>query len=136
MNQYPNYYNNYLPVYGNYQPQIQNMVSNLPGKVVGSHEEIMANDVPMNGNIAYFPTRDMNTIYAKSWNANGQIVTATYVRSQNEHKQTLNSDVDNVSNKETESILDRFDVLQRDIEERFSKMEQMLTPKKRSGNEQ
>lgn len=51
----------------------------LTGHTIGSHEEITASDVPMNGAPAYFPTQDGSAIYAKQWNPNGSITTLRYV---------------------------------------------------------
>lgn len=63
-----------------YQPSLPSMPNNgLIGHVVGSHEEIKPQDVPMNGNAAYFPAQDGSVIYAKAWNQNGSISTVRYV---------------------------------------------------------
>lgn len=56
------------------QPQ-----AGITGHLVGSHEEIQPNDVPMNGSPAYFPAQDGSVIYAKQWNPNGSITTVRYV---------------------------------------------------------
>lgn len=77
----------YQPFQQPYQPAIPSMPQSMPiqttsgisGHLVGSHEEIQPNDVPMNGTAAYFPTQDGSVIYAKQWNPNGSITTIRYV---------------------------------------------------------
>ena len=51
------------------QPQAQ-----IPalGKVVDSIDAVKATDIPMDGNMYYFPTADGNTIFGKRWLSNGQ----------------------------------------------------------------
>lgn len=65
-----------------YQPQQMQEQMQIPkginGKVVQTAEMITANDVPMDGSVAFFPMQDMSVIYAKSWNANGTIQTIAY----------------------------------------------------------
>ena len=72
------------PFYQQQQPQLPNYAAQLPqqgimGRTIGSHEEIAANDVPMNGTPAYFPTQDGSVIFAKQWNQDGSITTLRYV---------------------------------------------------------
>lgn len=49
------------------------------GRVVNSHDEIAPSEVPMNGQVSIFPTHDYTCIFAKKWDANGNIVTVKYV---------------------------------------------------------
>lgn len=56
----------------------------IAGHLVGSHEEIKPQDVPMNGSAAYFPAQDGSVIYAKAWNPNGSITTVRYVPEANQ----------------------------------------------------
>lgn len=72
------------PVFGpaSVSPQtsmFQRQPSMLTGRMVKSDEEILPNEVPMNGTIAFFPTNDCMTIYAKQWTRDGTIATARYV---------------------------------------------------------
>ena len=98
---WPNNYNPYLqPTQmsaSNYQqPQIQQQnVTCMNGRFVNDMNEITANDVPMTGSYAIFPKNDMSEIYAKAWNANGQITTMTYKLSKPEEpKQVEHAQVD------------------------------------------
>lgn len=68
-----------------YAPSMPTQVQPMPvqqpgiaGHMVGSHEEIKPNDVPMNGTAAYFPAQDGSVIYAKAWNPDGSITTVRY----------------------------------------------------------
>lgn len=57
---------------------MQQSVQRINGRVVQSADMITANDVPMDGSVAFFPTQDLSEIYAKSWDANGKIVTRLF----------------------------------------------------------
>ena len=60
-------------------PQMPVQQPGIAGHMVGSHEEIKPNDVPMNGSPAYFPAQDGSVIYAKAWNPDGSITTIRYL---------------------------------------------------------
>lgn len=90
--------NSYTPSYGSYpynpvqrfqqqeqqfqnvpaQPQNYGIHPGINGKMVLSVENITANDVPMDGTVAFFPKQDLSEIYAKQWAANGTINTVVY----------------------------------------------------------
>lgn len=57
----------------------QTQDAHIGGRVVNSHDEIVPNEVPMNGAVSYFPLSDYSCIYAKKWDSNGNIQTAKYV---------------------------------------------------------
>ena len=59
-------------------PQMQPQFLGIQGKVVQSESAIMANDVPMDGSVAFFPMQDMSAIVAKQWDANGTIRKTVY----------------------------------------------------------
>lgn len=48
------------------------------GKFVDREEDITPNDVPMDGNIGYFPINDGSAIITKKWNSDGTIKTVVY----------------------------------------------------------
>lgn len=58
------------------QPQVQ--VLGLNGKFVQSQENITANDVPMDGSVAFFPRQDMSELYARAWLGDGTIKNIVY----------------------------------------------------------
>lgn len=51
----------------------------IGGRMVNSHDDILPQEVPMNGSISYFPVNDYSCIYAKKWDSNGNIQTAKYI---------------------------------------------------------
>ena len=76
-NQFQNTYQPYVPQVPAVTPTIT--TSTLTGHLVASHDEIKPNDIPMNGQAAYFPSQDGKVIYAKAWNTDGSIATVRYV---------------------------------------------------------
>lgn len=69
------------PVYPT-QPQFipqQSQPVVIPGKVVNSHDDIGPQDVPMNGQVSFFPKSDYSEIYAKCWTNDGRIDTRVYI---------------------------------------------------------
>lgn len=125
---------NYMQQYQqNLQPvQQQNVLvqpqqaMGIAGRTVQSMDQITANEVPMDGSLAFFPRQDMAEIYAKQWNADGTIKTVIYrpvmdntINSQgnNQNQQiTIPDDV-------TRAFMDRFDELSGKIEQ----LEQVMT---------
>lgn len=96
MQQYPNYYPAQMPTYpNNYQQlnnnpymdrlnQLQQFQQNLQptqmsatnqfvplGKMVESEDIVKATDIPMDGNVYYFPKADGSMIFSKQWLPNG-----------------------------------------------------------------
>lgn len=53
------------------QPQMSNQLPAL-GKIVESIDIVKATDIPMDGNMYYFPTADGSVVYGKQWMSNGQ----------------------------------------------------------------
>lgn len=100
------------------QPQQMPQVKPLTGKVVQTLEAITANDVPMDGSVAFFPKQDLSEIYIKSWNADGTIRTMTFKPvTENVY---ITSDTKNEEN--INGIMERFD----SIENKLSEIEQVL----------
>lgn len=58
-------------------PQMQRPA--IPGRVVNAPEEIMPNEVSMDGTPCFFPMSDGNSVYVKAWGADGTISTKRYV---------------------------------------------------------
>lgn len=85
VNSYVPQYQSYQPAYNPMQniqrfqqPQPDQMQQGIFGKVVQSQDSIVANDVPMNGAVAFFPKSDLSEIYAKQWSADGTISTMVF----------------------------------------------------------
>ena len=76
-NQFQNTYQPYIPQVPTVTPTVTQPT--LTGHLVASPDEIKPNDIPMNGQAAYFPSNDGKVIYAKAWNTDGSIATVRYV---------------------------------------------------------
>lgn len=144
--------NNYLPQYGAYQynpmaniqrfqsqeqiqPQIQQpmpqQIAGINGRIVQAVENINANEVPMDGSMAFFPKQDMSEIYVKGWNADGTINTIVYKPyTAPKDNQTVKSMVNTenakftLSDESTQLFLNKFEELSEKIgqlEDRFDK---------------
>ena len=129
--------NSYVPQYQSYQQaynpmqniqrfqqpqQFEQMQQGIFGKVVQSQDSIVANDVPMNGSVAFFPKSDLSEIYAKQWSADGTISTMVFKPIQNDNPNKLSQDTEKLkiglSDEATEIFNKHFDTL-------FSKMEEL-----------
>ena len=138
--------NSYVPQYGAYQynpmaniqryqpqdqlqPQVQQtmpqQITGINGRIVQALENINANEVPMDGSMAFFPKQDMSEIYVKGWNANGTINTIVYKPyTAPKDNQAVNSmaNTENakftLSDESTQLFLNKFDEL-------FGKIEQL-----------
>ena len=133
---------NYIPQYGAYQynpmaniqrfqsqeqiqPQIQQpmpqQIAGINGRIVQAVENINANEVPMDGSVAFFPKQDLTEIYAKSWNADGTIRTLTFKPVLNDKADILSGDTEklefDLSEKATEGIMAKLNELSEKIEQ-------------------
>ena len=136
---YPQQYGNYAPYQQiqqqRFQPQeqyqaMQNQQAiGLNGRIVQAVENINANEVPMDGSMAFFPKQDLSEIYVKGWNADGTIKTIVYKpQIDNKSVQAVNSSFDteklkiDLSEQATADIMQRFDDLSAKIEQLESKV--------------
>lgn len=142
---YPQYYNPLAQVQNraiDYQQNIPNnyqqnqIVQGINGKIIAEMSQITANDVPMDGSVAFFPKQDLSEVYAKSWNADGTIRTVTY-------KPVLDNDPKNVptdteklkcelSDEATEGIMNKFD----EISDRLGQLEKSLQSQRKTSQSQ
>ena len=137
--------NNYMPQYQTYQ-QAYNPMQNIQrfqqpdqmqqgifGKVVQSQDSIVANDVPMNGSVAFFPKSDLSEIYAKQWSADGTISTMVFKPVQNDNHNKLSQDTEKLkiglSDEATEVFEKHFDTLFSKIEELEKKIDEKSSTK-------
>lgn len=114
------------PVAGT-QVSLPNQQMNLVGKMVDSIDVVKATDIPMDGNIYYFPKADGTEIFGKQWLANGRTHILTF-------KPVLDTEPNNptqdnsksqigISEEGTEVIMKRFD----ELENKISNLESSLT---------
>lgn len=145
---YPQMNNGYMPQYNPQQPYMdrlaglqqfqqslqptqmpganQQMLEGINGRIVPSAESIAANDVPMDGSMAFFPMQDMSQILVKSWNADGTIKTLIYkpfVQEPNNLSPGAEKAEIELSENVTAAFMQRFD----DVASRIDKLEQSLT---------
>ena len=140
--------NNYIPQYQSYQQaynpmqniqrfqqpqQFEQMQQGIFGKVVQSQDSIVANDVPMNGSVAFFPKSDLSEIYAKQWSADGTISTMVFKPIQNDNTNKLSQDTEKLkiglSDEATEVFEKHFDTLFSKIEELEKKIDEKTLTK-------
>ena len=135
---YPQQYGNYAPyqqIQQRFQPQEQYPVMQnqqaigLNGRIVQVVENINANEVPMDGSMAFFPKQDLSEIYVKGWNADGTIKTIVYKpQIGNKSVQAVNTSLDteklkiDLSEQVTAGIMQRFDDLSAKIGQLESKV--------------
>lgn len=137
--------NNYIPMQNpyadrmnflqSYQQSLQQpmpqQAAGINGRVVQTVENINANEVPMDGSMAFFPKQDLSEIYVKGWNADGTIKTIVYKPyTDPKDNQTVNSmpNTENakftLSDESTQLFLNKFEELSEKIgqlEDRFDK---------------
>lgn len=140
--------NNYIPQYQTYQQayntmqniqrfqqpqQFEQMQQGIFGKVVQSQDSIVANDVPMNGAVAFFPKSDLSEIYAKQWSADGTISTMVFKPIQNDNPNKLSQDTEKLkiglSDEATEIFNKHFDTLFLKMEELEKKIDEKSSTK-------
>ena len=61
------------------QSQPQPQVLQISGRMVNSADDILPNEVQMDGRNYYFPSFDGSCIYVKTWNKNGKLDMVKYV---------------------------------------------------------
>lgn len=159
MQPYQNYYpmnNNYMPnaymdrmaqlqqYQQNLQQPMQNMLSNqMPGtnqqyapigKIIESVDVLKTTEVPMDGNVYYFPKADGSEIYSKQWLSNGTTRILTFKPILDEKAENASNDDEKLkiglSDEFTEGIMQRFDKLEQLIDDFISKP----TPKTRTSS--
>ena len=98
---------------------------NVIGKIVDSIDVVRATDVPMDGNMYYFPKADGTEIFGKQWLSSGQTRILAF-------KPVFDDDTNNVSSTEeklkirlsdkaTEVFMKRFDDIEKRLDEFINK---------------
>ena len=103
------------------QPVVANQIPAL-GKVVESMDIVKVTDIPMDGNVYYFPKADGEEIYTKQFLPNGQTRILTFkpfldAEPNNSADKDLKSQIA-LSDELTEAFMKRFD----DLEKRFDEL--------------
>ena len=88
----------------------------IPGRMIYSPDEIMPQEVPMDGSVSLLPMHDWSCVYGKWWTSNGQIQTVKFVLEQ--PKKQIDESAMSLS----------------DISERLNKVERYLFKSKHKNN--
>jgi len=115
----------------------------INGRIVQAVENINANEVPMDGSMAFFPKQDMSEIYVKGWNADGTIRTIVYKPyTDPKDNQTVNSTskAENtkftLSDESTELFMNKFDELFGKIEQLEDRFDRTIGPQRKTSRTQ
>lgn len=111
------------------QPQVTAPITSFAplGKIVESADIVKVTDIPMDGNVYYFPKADGTEIYAKQFMPNGQTRILTF-------KPLLEDEANTLSNGEEKSKTDTFALvlegIQTDIKALNDKLDKISKPAK------
>lgn len=134
--QMPNPYMDRMAQLQQYQQNLQQPMSptqmsgtsqqmNIIGKIVDSIDVVKATDVPMDGNMYYFPKADGTEIFGKQWLSNGQTRILTFKPDlDTEHNNSSNADEKlkiGLSDEATEVFMKRFDDIEKRLDEFIGK---------------
>lgn len=108
-------------------PQQQNLQiqAGINGRMVAAVEQIAANDVPMDGSVAFFPKQDLTEIYAKQWGADGSIKTVVYKPyTEPKNNQSINN-IENAENLKIDLSDESTAVFMQKFDEIFNKFDEL-----------
>lgn len=127
--QYPYNYNASAQGYQSYGGMTNNYLQqpNVVNKIVDSLEVVRATDIPMDGNIYYFPKADGTEIYGKRWLPNCTTEIISYKRVVEENIQEPNIEGNKI---DLLTVMSRFD----ELNEKFDKLEKSLYSKQSNQN--
>jgi hypothetical protein len=116
-----NFYNDRIAQLQQYQQNL-NTFSAL-GKIVENEDVVKTTDIPMDGNMYYFPRADGSVIYGKQWLANGTTRLLTFkptfdAEPNNSTMNTLESE-NGVNNNATDILLEQL----KSVNERLERIE-------------
>ena len=125
MNQYQSYQQNLQQPVVPTQMSGANQQMNVIGKIVDSMDVVKATDVPMDGNMYYFPKADGTEIFGKQWLANGQtrILAFKPVLDQEPNNPALNTEKMrfDLSDETTDTFMKRFDEIEKRLDDFITK---------------
>lgn len=100
------------------------VVQSIPGHIVNGMNDIVPNDVPMDGSCSFFPVSDGSAIYVKAWNSNGTIQTVKYV------PETIPDQVVDTSTTTLDEVMKKLN----SIEAKLGRKSYHNPPKKKEGD--
>ena len=117
------------------QPQVQNAYSPF-GKIVESVDVVKVTDIPMDGNMYYFPQADGQAIYGKKFLPNGQTQILAFKPILEENPNTLSSEAEKSNLDLLEQLTKAFDDKFSNINDKIDKIEKILkgSSKKKEGD--
>ena len=120
------------------QPQAQMQGANnfTPlGKIVDSVDIVKATDIPMDGNMYYFPKADGSEIFGKQWLANGQTRILTFKAILDGEGNNLSSEEQKLQFSALNELTDTFQGMFDAVIERIDKLEKSLKPTSKAKKE-
>lgn len=128
---------NFMPQYQQnmQQPQVPstNQPMNVMGKVVDSIDVVKAADVPMDGNMYYFPKADGTEIFGKQWLVNGQTRILTFKPVLEQEPNTLLPNSEKIkiglSDEVTDTFMKRFDDIEKRLDDFIAKSANKTSPR-------
>ena len=95
------------------------------GKIVESVDMVKATDIPMDGNMYYFPKADGTEIYGKAWMANGQTRILTFKPVLDDNPNTLSQNEEKLNFEVLGQVLEG---IQSDIKTLTEKLDKISKP--------
>lgn len=117
------------------QPQIPQQQFTPLGKIVDSVDIVKATDIPMDGNMYYFPKADGSMVFGKQWLANGQTRILTFKASLDEEGNNSSSEAEKFKIEPSDELLEIFQSMFDGVLERIDKLEKSLKPNSRTKKE-
>lgn len=107
--------------------------ASIPGHLVTNENEIMPQEVPMDGSVSLFPQNDYSCIYAKTWTKEGTIATLKFVPEQPQNEEPQKSPLE----MRLESIEQKLDTMTRQMFNKPRNFQKRNNPypKKKEGEE-
>lgn len=117
------------------QPMVPTLMSganqfNQFGKVVESVDIVKVTDIPMDGNVYYFPKADGTEIYSKQFMVNGQTRILTFKPVLDDNPNTLSNEDEKLKISALENVTALFQEKFDTINDKIDKIEKYLKPTK------
>ena len=110
-----------------FQQAIQQPVAFNPfGKIVESMDVVKVTDIPMDGNMYYFPQADGQAIYGKKFLPNGQTQILAYKPILDDNPNTLSNDDEKMNLDLLQCVTDLFQENISSLNDRLDKIEKYL----------
>lgn len=100
------------------------------GKIVESMDVVKVTDIPMDGNMYYFPQADGQAIYGKKFLPNGQTQILAYKPILDDNPNTLSNDDEKTNLDLLQCVTDLFQENISSLNDRLDKIEKYLKPTK------